>query len=172
VERLIFKEIIAMLGSIAQDCKGRERYIEVLAGCRKENGTICVLIKNSNREKYRVTLFPNGTSACRHEVKGRHEACPARGRCYHIRAVMLIASLFTDEGYLSKEQAPKVMQDYYHDDEVETAATAGDKSYEEALTAVYEQLGATKKVSTQQRLSARGLMRGQRTTYCGGQRIA
>jgi hypothetical protein len=162
-----------MLGSIAQDSKRRERYVKVLAGCRKQNGTICVAIENSNVEVYRVTLFPNGTSACRHEVNGRHEACPARGRCYHIQAVLKIASLFTDEGYLPKEEAPKDMQYYYHEDEVETAAVAGDKSYQQALSEAYEQLGATKKVSTIEReLSAFGLMRGQRQQYCGGQRIA
>ena len=147
-----------MLGSIAQDSKRRERFVEVIAGCRKESGTICVAIKNSEGEKYRVTLFPNGTAACRHQKDGKHEACPSRGRCYHIAAVRLIASLFTEDGYMSKEQAPKNMQYYYFEDVVEQAAVALEdyNVVNEAsqvvvgaeLEDVYAKLAFTKKVST------------------------
>ena len=161
-----------MLGSIAQDSKRKERYVKVVAGCKKLNGTICVAVENSTGEKYRVTLFPNGTTACRHEVNGRHEPCPSRSHgCYHVQAVRKIACLFTDEGYLPKEQAPSDMQYLYFDD-VEVAAVVGDKSYNEALSQAYEQLATTKKTSIADSLLTRGLMRGQRQSSCGSQRIA
>ena len=147
-----------MLGSIAQDSKRRERFVEVIAGCKKLNGTICVAIKNSENEIYRVTLFPNGTSTCRHEKDGKHEGCPSRGRCYHVQAVRLIASLFTENGYMSKEQAPRNMQYYYFEDVVEQAAVALEdyNVVNEAsqvvvgaeLEDVYAKLAFTKKVST------------------------
>jgi hypothetical protein len=169
-----------MLVSMVQDCKRKERTITVLAGFKKANGNIHAQIKNDKGERYHVTLRPNGSFECRHEVNGKHEACPASAkthyvrRCYHVQAVERIACLFTDEGYLPKHLAPRDMQYLYFNDEPAAAAITGDKSYEEALSAAYEQLGATKKVSAPiaQGLSKRGLMRGQRQQYCGGQRIA
>lgn len=147
-----------MLGSIAQDSKGHERFVKVLAGCQKENGNIVVLIENDNKvkpERYRVTLFANGTSACRHEVDGKHEGCPARGRCYHIQAVRCIASLFTENGYLAKHKAPKSMQYYYFDDEAaakpEIYSVVNEASQVvlgAELDDVYAKLSSTKKVST------------------------
>jgi hypothetical protein len=66
------------------------------------------------------------------------------------------------------------MQYLYFDDEPAAAAVAGDKSYQQALSEAYEQLATTKKTtqSIAGSLSSRGLMRGQRQNYCGGQRIA
>lgn len=164
-----------MLGSIAQDSKGRERYIKVLAGMIKPSGTIHALIENDKGEKYRITRYPSGASMCRHEVNGKHEPCPSRGRCYHVQAVRMVSALFTEDGIMTREQAPRELQYYYHED-VEVAAEAGDKSYGEALDNAYEQLGATKRVSIADEimcnLASRGLLRGQRQNSCGGQRIA
>ena len=161
-----------MLVSLVQDSKRKERCVQVLAGFKNAAGTIHACVQNDKQEKYRVTCFPDGTFTCRHEVNGKHEPCPSRHRkCYHVQAVERIACLFTDEGYLPKEQAPSDMQYLYFDD-VEVAAVVGDKSYNEALSQAYEQLATTKKTSIAGSLSSRGLMRGQRTNYCGGQRIA
>lgn len=144
-----------MLGSIAQDSKRRERFVEVIAGCKKLNGTICVAIKNSENEIYRVTLFPNGTSTCRHQNGSTHEGCASRSHgCYHVQAVRKIASLFTENGYLAKHKAPKSMQYYYFDDE--PAALDAYNVVNEAsqvvvgaeLDDVYAKLASTKKVST------------------------
>lgn len=153
-----------MLGSIAQDSKGHERFVTVLAGCQKVNGNIHVLVENDKSEKYRVTLFANGTSACRHEVNGKHEACPARGRCYHIAAVRCIASLFTENGYMSKEEAPRSMQYYYFDDAPTAALDDAYNVVNEAskvvvgaeLDDMYAKLATTKQVSTS------GALNGQR----------
>lgn len=163
-----------MLGSLVQDSKRKERHVKVLAAIRKPSGQVHALIENDKGERYRVTLRTNGTFQCRHEVDGGHEPCPSRHRkCYHCAAVLRIACLITEDGILEKHDAPREMQYYYHDDEVETAAVSGDKSYQQALSEAYEQLGKTKKVSSiEHELSACGLMRGQRHNYCGGQRIA
>lgn len=152
-----------MLGSIAQDSKGHERFVKVLAGCQKLNGNIHVLVENNKAEKYRVTLFANGTSACRHEVNGHHEACPGRGRCYHINAVRCIASLFTEDGYLSKEQAPKSMQGFYFDDE----PAALDESYNVVNEASQVVVGAElddvyAKLATTKQVSMAGALNGNR----------
>jgi hypothetical protein len=165
---------------MVQDCKRKERTITILAGFKKANGNIHAQIKNDKGERYHVTLRPNGSFECRHEVNGKHEACPASAkthyvrRCYHVQAVERIACLFTDEGYLPKQLAPRDMQYYYHEDEPAAAAVAGDKSYQQALSEAYEQLATTKKTtqSIAGSLATRGLMRGQRQNYCGGQRIA
>lgn len=152
-----------MIGSIAQDGKGHERFVTVLAGCQKENGNIVVLVENDKAEKYRVTLFANGTSACRHEVDGHHEQCPARGRCYHIQAVRCIASLFREDGYLSKEKAPRSMQGFYFDDEPAALDDAYNVVNEASQVVVgaelddmYAKLATTKQVSTS------GALNGQR----------
>lgn len=152
-----------MLGSIAQDSKRRERFVEVIAGCKKLNGTICVAIKNSENEIYRVTLFPNGTSTCRHQNGSTHEGCASRSHgCYHVQAVRLIASLFTAEGYLEMHEAPRAMQYYYHED---VPTETGDKSYAQALDKAYEKLGATKKTTNhipQKKECARGTLSSNR----------
>ena len=167
-----------MLGSIAQDSKRRERYIHVLAGFKNHDGTIHALILTDKNEKHRVTLRPDGSFLCRHEVDGHHELCPASAktryvrRCYHVQCVELVSALFTEDGIMEKKDAPKALQYLYFDDEIETAALAGDKSYNEALSQAYEQLATTKKTSIAGSLSSRGLMRGQRQSSCGSQRIA
>jgi hypothetical protein len=76
---------------IVKDHKGKDRQVDIICGFKNQAGTICALINNDRGEEIRVRIDADGISECGHPMRyGR--------QCYHVQAVLTIASLFGPEG--------------------------------------------------------------------------